>query len=69
MLGALGIVAALAAAVLTASLSAGQIEAVMPSAAEDVTILVATKEMKATMMVDAESIASVVWTCVAICVL
>ena len=39
LLAAFGIVAALAAAVLTASLSAGQIQAVMPSAPKDVTIL------------------------------
>ncbi len=56
LLAALGVVAALAAAVLTASLSAGQIQAVMPSAPEDVTILVAAKAMKATTMIDAESI-------------
>ena len=56
LLAAFGIVAALAAAVLTASLSAGQIQAVMPSAPKDVTILVASMEMKAMSMVDAESI-------------
>ena len=56
LLAAFGIVAALAAAVLTASLSAGQIQAVMPAAPEDVTILVASMEMKAMSMVDADSI-------------
>ena len=56
LLAAFGIVAALAAAVLTASLSAGQIQAIMPAEPEDVTILVASIEMKAMVKVDAESI-------------
>ncbi len=56
LLAAFGIVAALAAAVLTASLSQGQIQAVMPAAPEDVTILVASMEMKAMSKIDADSI-------------
>lgn len=58
LLSAFGIVAALAAAVLAASLSAEQIQAVVPSEPEDVTILVATVEMKAMTKINADAIES-----------
>ena len=58
LLSVFGIVAALAAAVLTASLSAGQIQAVVPAEPEDVTIMVATGEFKAMTRIDADAIGS-----------
>lgn len=56
VLAVLGVVAALAAAVLSASLSAQQIQAAIPSGSNEITVLVAAKNLDAMAPVTAENI-------------